>query len=130
MLVHRMAAACLGFPNLYGALNDKAPEVLKSGLIDGTAWVVRPFLSYILPVALARHEGREFDLMRLLRKNCPRLQPDVLVAFDTAGLLDGLQGQIGELLAMLEVESGARIGDVVRFMRDKTCWRSMIATST
>ena len=118
VLVHRMAAARLGFPNLYGALNDKAPEKLKSGLIDGTAWVVRPFLSYILPVALARHEGREFKLMRLLRKNCPRLQPDALAAVDTAGLLNDLQGQIGQLAAMLEVGSGARVGDVVRFIWD------------
>ena len=118
VLVHRMAATRLGFPNLYSALNDKAPEELKSGLIDGTAWVVRPFLSYILPVALARHEGREFEIMRLLRKNCPRLQPDALASVDPAGLLDGLQGQIGELVAMLEVGSGARVGDVVRFLRD------------
>lgn len=118
VLVHRMAAARLGFPNLYGALNDKAPEDLKSGLIEGNAWVVRPFLSYVLPVVLARHEGREFEIMRLLRKHCPRLQPDALAGVDTAGLLNGLQGQIGELVAMLEVGGDARVGDIVRFMRD------------
>ena len=43
VLVHRMAATRLGFPNLYSALNDKSPEELNTGLIDGTAWVVRPF---------------------------------------------------------------------------------------
>lgn len=118
VLVHRMAATRLGFPNLYSALNDKAPEELKSGLIDGTAWLIRPFLSYMLPVALARHEGREFENMRLLRKHCPRLQPDALAGVDTASLLNGLQGQIGELVAMLEARSDARIGDIVCFMRD------------
>lgn len=118
VLVHRMAATRLGFPNMYSALNDRSPEDLSSGLIDGTAWVVRPFLSYILPVALARYEGREFEIMRLLRKNCPRLQPDALAGVDTAGLLNGLQGQISELVAMLDAGSGARVGDVVRFMRD------------
>lgn len=118
VLVHRMAATRLGFPNLYSALNDRSPENLSSGLIDGTAWVVRPFLSYILPVVLARQEGREFEIMRLLRKNCPRLQPDALGAIDTAGLLHSLQGQIGELVAMLEVGNDAQIGDVVRFTRD------------
>lgn len=118
VLVHRMAATRLGFPNMYSALNDRSPEDLSSGLIDGTAWVVRPFLSYILPVALARYEGREFEIMRLLRKHCPRLQPDALAGVDTAGLLNGLQGQISELVAMLDAGSGARVGDVVRFMRD------------
>lgn len=118
VLVHRMAAARLGFPNLYGALNDRAPEKLKSGLIDGTAWVVRPFLSYVLPATLARHEGREFEIMRLLRKHCPQLQPDALAGADTAGLLNGLQGQIGELVTMLEAGSNTRVGDIVRFVRD------------
>ena len=118
VLVHRMAATRLGFPNLYAALNDKSPEDLSTGLIDGTAWVVRPFLSYILPLVQARHEGREFELIRLLRKHSPRLQPDALTEIDAAGLLNNLQGQIGELVAMLQPDSGARIGDVVRFLRD------------
>lgn len=118
VLVHRMAATRLGFPNLYGALNDKSPENLKSGLIDGTAWVVRPFLTYILPMVLARHEGLEFEIMRLLRKHCPQLQPDVLAAVDTAGLLSGLQSQIDELVTMLDVRSGVRVGDIVCFIRD------------
>lgn len=118
VLVHRMAATRLGFPNLYSSLNDRAPEELKSGLIDGTAWVIRPFLSFILPVALARHEGRDFEIMRLLRKHCPRLQADALTGVDTAGLLQSLQGQIGELVAMLEAGSDARVGDVVGFMSD------------
>lgn len=120
VLVHRMAATRLGFPNLYSALNDKSPEELSTGLIDGTAWVVRPFLSYILPMVLAWHQGRDFDIMRLLRKNCPRLQPDSLVAIDTAELLNELREQIGELVALLDTESGARIGDVIRFIRDSS----------
>lgn len=120
VLVHRMAAARLGFPNLYSALNDKSPEELSTGLVDGTAWVVRPFLSYILPLVLARREGREFEIMRLLRKHCPRLQPDALAAIDTAGLLDGLREQIGELVALMEADGGVPIGDVMRFVRDSS----------
>lgn len=118
VLVHRMAATRLGFPNLYSALNDKSPEELSTGLIDGTAWVVRPLLSYILPLALARHEGREFEIISLLRKHCPRLQPDALAAVDTAGLLNSLREQVGGLVAMLEADSGMRIGDVMRLIRD------------
>lgn len=118
VLVHRMAATRLGFPNLYSALNDKSPDDLKSGLIDGTAWVVRPFLSYILPLLLARLEGREFEVMRLLRRHCPRFQPDALAAADTAELLSELQGQIGNLMAMLEADSDVRIGDLASFVRN------------
>ena len=117
VLVHRMAAVRLGFPNLYSALNDKSSEDLSSGLIDGTAWVVRPFLSYIMPIALARQEGREFEIMRLLRKHCPRFQPEAVAAADTAGFLNALQGEIAELVAMLEPGSGARVGDVVSFLQ-------------
>jgi len=120
VLVHRMAATRLGFPDLYSALNDKSPEDLSTGLVDGTAWVVRPFLAYVLPLVLARREGREFEIMRLLRKHCPRLQPDALAAIDTAGLLDGLRDQVGELVAQLEFDSGARIGDVMRFIKDSS----------
>ncbi len=120
VLVHRMAAARLGFPNLYSALNDKSPEDLSTGLVDGTAWVLRPLLAYVLPLVLARRKGREFEIMRLLRKHCPRLQPDALAASDTTGLLDGLRDQVGELVAQLEFDSGARIGDVMRFIKDSS----------
>ncbi len=119
VLVHRMAAARLGFPNLYSALNDRSSEDLSSGLIDGTAWVVRPFLSFIMPVALARQEGREFEIMRLLRKHSPRFQPDAVATADTAGFLNALRDEIAEMVAMLEPSSGACIGDVVSSLKAK-----------
>lgn len=56
--------------------------------------------------------------MRLLRKHSPRLQPDAIAGVDAAGLLNGLCGQIHELVAMLGAGSDARVGDIVRFMRD------------
>jgi DNA helicase II / ATP-dependent DNA helicase PcrA len=117
VLVHRMAAARLGFPNLYSALNDRSPEDLSSGLVDGTAWVVRPFLSYIMPIALAREEGREFEIMRLLRKHCPKFQPEAKDVADTAGFMDVLQGEIAELVTLIEPGGRACIGDVVRYMQ-------------
>jgi len=117
VLVHRMAAARLGFPNLYSALNDSSSEDLSTGVIDGTAWVVRPFLSYIMPVALARQEGREFEIMRLLCKHCPRFQPEAVAAADAAGFLNTLHEEIAKLVSMLEPGSGARIGDVVSFLQ-------------
>ena len=49
VLVHRMAATRLGFPNLYAALNDRAPQSLSEGLGDGTSWPLHPFVQHILP---------------------------------------------------------------------------------
>lgn len=118
VLVHRMAAARLGFPALYSALNDKSPEDLSAGLVDGTAWVVRPFISYVLPLVLARREGREFELMRLLRKYCPLLQTDALACGTAVGLLSDLQARVDELVAMVQADNGGRIGDVTRFIKD------------
>ena len=119
VLVHRMAATRLGFPNLYSALNDKAPEDLKAGLVDGTAWVFRPFLNYVLPLLLGREEGREFEIMRLLRRHCPRLQADHLAGQNPAALLNTLQEDIGALGALLSPAGEARVGDVVTFLRDR-----------
>lgn len=118
VLVHRMAANNLGFSNLYSALNDSSPESLSTGLKDGTAWVVRPFLLYILQLVLSRHEGREFEVMLLLRKHCPRLDPDTVVNIDVAKLLNSLQEEINKLLAMLDPKSGTRIGDVLCFIKE------------
>ena len=119
VLVHRIAASKLGFPNLYSALNDHSPENLKSGLVDGTAWVVRPFLLYILPLAHARTEGREFEIMRLLRKYCPKLQSDTLTPNNTVETLNQLQSDVAALVAMLEPSNSVRIGDIATFIRDK-----------
>ncbi len=119
VLVHRMAAIRLGFPRLYSALNDSAPEDLRSGLVDGTAWVLRPFLSYVLPLLLARQEEREFEIMRLLLKHCPRLQADRIAACDAAAELHSLQNDITELIALLDPAKSNTIGDVLTFLCDR-----------
>src|SRR3546814_9898733 len=64
VVVHRMAATRLGFPNLYSALNDQAPLSLKDGLEDGSAWPLRPFLTYFLPLALAIRADNGFQIGR------------------------------------------------------------------
>ncbi|MEW8437649.1 MAG: UvrD-helicase domain-containing protein [Candidatus Thiodiazotropha taylori] len=119
VLVHRIAANQLGFPNLYSALNDKSTESLSSGIVDGTAWVLRPFLTFVLPLLLAHRDGRSFDIMRLLRKHCPKLQSDTLFTTNTSVVLNRLQEDIDILDGMLSDESKSRIGDVMTFIRDR-----------
>ena len=41
VIVHRMAAKRLNFGELYAALNDRAPDEIKSGFLDGSSWPVR-----------------------------------------------------------------------------------------
>ncbi|KZB57709.1 UvrD-helicase domain-containing protein [Thalassospira xiamenensis] len=119
VLVHRMAAIRLGFPNLYAALNDKAPENLKTGLTDGTAWVFSPFLPYILPLIAAHKEQKQFEAVRLLRKYCPKFQPNALIEVNTANALRDLKDDIDTLSNMLDVDNNTLIGEVAVFLRER-----------
>ena len=118
VLVHRMAASRLGFPNLYSSLNDKSPEELKSGLLDGTAWMLRPFLTILLPLLLARRAGHDFEVMRMLCKHCPRLEPKELTGRDTVQVLASLRDDLAALDGMLAGATNHRIGDVITMVRD------------
>src|SRR3546814_18155506 len=88
-----MAATRLGFPNLYSALNDQAPLSLKDGLEDGSAWPLRPFLTYFLPLALAIRADTGFQVLSLLRVECPLLPREGIVGRDVAQVLRRLLGQ-------------------------------------
>lgn len=102
VVVHRMAATRLGFPNLYAALNDDAPPSLKEGLKDGTAWPLRPFLTYLLPLTMAIRENREFDVMTLLRAECPLLSPVGLAGGNAPEVLAVLQASTTELVRLMQ----------------------------
>ena len=73
LLVHRIAANRLRFPDLYAALNDNGSNSLREGLLEGNAWVLRPFLDYLLPLVDAENSRRSFEVMKILRANCPLL---------------------------------------------------------
>lgn len=116
VVVHRIAAKRLGFPNLYSALNDRAPENLKTGLVDGTAWIVRPFLRYILPLIQAYRNNNEFQVIKLLRQYCPRLNPERLISQDIASELGLLQTFVAQIDELLTDESDSNIGDIINFL--------------
>ncbi|QDH62604.1 UvrD-helicase domain-containing protein [Pseudomonas azotoformans] len=113
VVVHRMAATKLGFPNLYAALNDNdSPPSIKEGLKDGTAWPLRPFLNYLLPLAVAVSENRKLDVMTLLRSECPLLQPMALVDADPVAILRSLQESTSELSRLI-FSSEALLQDIL-----------------
>lgn len=120
VLVHRMAANRLNFPNLYASLNDKSPEELKSGLVDGTAWVLRPLLTALLPLVLAHRANEDFAVMRMLRKHCPRLQSSQLTNDVTTQVLASLRDSLATLDNMLDDPSDHRIGDLVALLHQRS----------
>lgn len=118
VIVHRMAAKRLGFGDLYAALNDKAPDAFKNGFLDATAWPLRPLVSFLLPLAEAVRNGRDFDTMRLLRLYSPLLAKANLQGVNVAERLNQLQAvsnQIGELMGP---ESRATIRDVLMLAKE------------
>ncbi|WP_404378646.1 UvrD-helicase domain-containing protein [Caenispirillum salinarum] len=117
VIVHRMAAARLGFAALYAALHDGAPASLKDGLLEGTAWPVRPFLDYLLPLAEAGPRGGRRTIA-LLKANCPRLSRERLEGADVAASLETLANDVVTLERLLASSGDASVGDVLRFVRD------------
>jgi DNA helicase II / ATP-dependent DNA helicase PcrA len=118
VIVHRMAAKRLGFGDLYAALNDKAPEKFKNGFLDGTAWPVRPFNNFVLPLVSASKSGNEFEVMQILRGQSPLLGRDNLSGINVAELLGRLRQFTETLQQKMESGSGATNADVLRFVYD------------
>lgn len=115
-----MAAKRLGFAELYAALNDNnPPPSLKDGFLDGTAWALKPFLSYLLPLVQASREARQFDVMALLRKHFPALSKERLVGVDLPKLLQKLKQDLGQLVNLLNRDGNASIGEVLLFVREQ-----------
>jgi DNA helicase-2/ATP-dependent DNA helicase PcrA len=113
IIVHRMAAKRLGFSVLYAALNDNAPEKFKNGFLDGTAWPVRPFVRFVMPLVTAIKENNEFDAIQLLRSQSPKLARENVVGINVAELLSGLRRVTRTVAAMMEPGSGANVAQVL-----------------
>ena len=119
VLVHRMAARRLGFPNLYAALNDNAPSNLKDGLLDGTAWVLKPFLTFVLPAVIAARTGNSFELIALLRTHSPFFARHQVAHQDHAAILRHLRESIAHLNEKLRDGSASTIREVLTFINDQ-----------
>jgi DNA helicase II / ATP-dependent DNA helicase PcrA len=118
VIVHRMAAKRLGFGDLYAALNDEAPENFKNGFLDGSAWPVRPFSRFVLPLVSAARNGREFDAIQVLRAQSPLLARDNLGGVDVAERLAELRRITNSLQQMMETGSGKTNADVLHTLHE------------
>ncbi|MFT5359915.1 MAG: DNA helicase-2/ATP-dependent DNA helicase PcrA [Candidatus Paceibacteria bacterium] len=118
VIVHRIAASRLGFPDIYSALNDKSTESLTSGLIDGTAWAVRPFIQYLLPLTQAKKANDDFKVISLLRNYCQKLSPENIEENNLGYELSSLNENLVSLAEMLELNSKYLVGDVINFIQE------------
>ncbi len=118
VIVHRMAAKRLGFGDLYEALNDKAPNKFKNGFLDGTAWPLRLFRTFVLPLVNASMNGREFDVMQILRDQSPLLTRENLKEANVAEQLSRLRQFTENLQKMMGPKSTSTVADVLRHIHD------------
>jgi DNA helicase-2/ATP-dependent DNA helicase PcrA len=113
IVVHRMAAKRLGFSDLYAALNDNAPDKFKSGFLDGTAWPLRPFVRFVMPLVTAIKNNDEFAAIQILRLQSPKLARENVVGINVAELLSELRRVTRNIALMMEPGSGASIAQVL-----------------
>ena len=118
VLVHRIAATRLGFPDVYASLNDNGSQALKDGLKEGTAWVLRPFVNYLLPLVAAARNDRDFELMSILRSGSPAMAKIKAGGLDVAAVLDQLTIGVDTLVGLFADGSQSTIRDVLNFVRE------------
>ncbi len=118
VIVHRMAAKRLGFGLLYAALNDRAPETFKNGFLDATAWPLRPFMSFVLPLAEAVRNGREFEVMQILRSHSPLISRDRLSSVNVSDQLAELSALTDRLGELMGVGSTATNAEILKFLHE------------
>lgn len=117
VIVHRMAATRLGFADLYSAMNDKAPENFKSGFLDGSAWPIRPFFSFVLPLADATRRGLEFEAMAVLRDHVPQLAKGTMRGRDMAKLLSELRVSSQRIVEEMDPGRASTNRQVLQYLR-------------
>lgn len=114
VIVHQMAAKRLGFGELYSALNSKAPTVFKDGFLDGSAWPLSPCVKFLIPLAVAHTEGRQLEVMRLIREYSPLLEKDTLAGANVAERLKVLRELVASIAEGIVGYSNVTIGDLLK----------------
>ena len=116
VIVHQMAAKRLGFGELYAALNSKAPTAFKNGFLDGSAWPLSPCVKFLIPIAIAHTEGRQLEVMRLIREYSPILEKETLAGANVAERLKALRELVTSIAEGMARSSNATIGDLLKLV--------------
>ncbi|WP_424193268.1 UvrD-helicase domain-containing protein [Ampullimonas aquatilis] len=113
VIVHQMAANRLGFGDLYTALNQRAPAAFKDGFLNGTAWPLLPCVKFLIPIAVAQTEGRQLEVMRLIREYSPLLKKEALSGVNVAERLKLLSELVASITEAITGDSNVIIGDLL-----------------
>lgn len=114
VIVHQMAAKRLGFGELYSSLNSKAPTAFKDGFLDGSAWPLSPCVKFLIPIAIAHIEGRQLEVMRLIREYSPLLEKDTLAGANVAERLKAIRELVASIAEGIAGNSNVTIGDLLK----------------
>lgn len=119
VVVHRMAATRLGFPNLYSAMNDNAPEAFKQGFQEATAWPLQPLVSFVLPLVRYAKANKHFDVLSLLRSSSPLLAKEALTSTEVPAILRQLKAAVDLVVACFDPASAYSLGDVLQLLHEQ-----------
>lgn len=114
VIVHQMAAKRLGFSDLYTALNSKAPSAFKDGFLDGSGWPISSCVRFLIPIAIAHTEGRQLEVMRLIREYSPLLDQGTLTGVNVAKRLKSIGELVASIAEGIGGNSNVTIGDLLR----------------
>lgn len=114
VIVHQMAARRLGFGDLYASFHSKAPSAFKDGFLDGSAWPISPCVKFLIPIAIAYTDGRQLEVMRLIREYSPLLDKVSLVGVDIAELLKTLGDLVASIAGGIAGNSDVTIGNILK----------------
>lgn len=114
VIVHQMAAKRLGFGELYTALNSKAPTAFKDGFLDGSTWPILPCVKFLIPIAIAHTEGRQLEVMRLIREYSPLLDKYNVADANIAERLMEIRVLVNLIAQGIAGDSNITIGDLLQ----------------
>jgi len=113
-----MAAKRLGFPNLYSAMNDNSPSSFKDGLLDGTAWPLKPFMNFVLPLISHHNSNLNFEVLNILRAQNPMLTKKILKGDELRKSLAELKKGVDKLAEMMRSDSTATVFDALKVIQE------------
>ena len=91
-------------------------------MLDGSAWVLRPFLQYILPIVRASRNGDDFAVMNLLRATAPALQAENLKPQMARQILDKLKIDVDDLVALFQRISPPTTREALTLILDRNLY--------
>jgi DNA helicase-2/ATP-dependent DNA helicase PcrA len=113
ILEHHMAAARLGFSDLYQPLYDV--DQFRTGLLDGSLPALRFLTEEVLPFRKASREQKQFEAMAVLRRYSPLLSAEALkkAGKQQVAHIEAVRKAAQELLGLWDAGSDPSIETVV-----------------